>query len=73
MIGNVPFLMKDLVLLSVSFYLLKQDLMRASRPAREADLPIIEPSGTLDPTHTQRKDGVTHNRAESGDLQTRVS
>lgn len=28
--GNVAFLMKDLVLLAVSFYLLKQDLLRAS-------------------------------------------
>jgi uncharacterized membrane protein YkgB len=54
---NVPFLMKDLVLLAVSFYLLKQDLMRASLPARKADLPIIEPSETLDTTHQQRKIG----------------
>jgi uncharacterized membrane protein YkgB len=30
MTGNVPFLMKDLVLFAVSFYLLKQDVMRAS-------------------------------------------
>jgi len=28
--GNVAFLMKDMVLLAVSFYLLKQDVMRAS-------------------------------------------
>ncbi len=28
MTGNVPFLMKDVVLLAVSFYLLKQDVMR---------------------------------------------
>jgi uncharacterized membrane protein YkgB len=28
MVGNVPFLMKDVVLLAVSFYLLKQDLQR---------------------------------------------
>jgi hypothetical protein len=34
MTGNVPFLMKDVVLLAISFYLLKQDLMRASRPAQ---------------------------------------
>ena len=33
--GNVAFLMKDVVLLAVSFYLLKQDLMRASRGAAE--------------------------------------
>ena len=32
MVGNVPFLMKDVVLLAVSFYLLKQDVVRlASR------------------------------------------
>jgi uncharacterized membrane protein YkgB len=29
MTGNVPFLMKDLVLFAASFYLLKQDVMRA--------------------------------------------
>jgi uncharacterized membrane protein YkgB len=33
MTGNVPFLMKDVVLLAVSLYLLKQDVMRASLPA----------------------------------------
>jgi uncharacterized membrane protein YkgB len=33
MTENVAFLMKDLVLLAVSFYLLKQDLLRASRSA----------------------------------------
>ena len=32
MAGNVPFLMKDVVLLAVSLYLLKQDLARAVRP-----------------------------------------
>ena len=30
MVGNVPFLMKDVVLLAVSFYLLKQDIVRVS-------------------------------------------
>jgi uncharacterized membrane protein YkgB len=29
MTGNVPFLMKDVVLLAVSIYLLKQDVLRA--------------------------------------------
>jgi uncharacterized membrane protein YkgB len=33
MAGNVPFLMKDVVLLAVSFYLLKQDVVRASLSA----------------------------------------
>jgi uncharacterized membrane protein YkgB len=30
MVGNVAFLMKDVVLLAVSFYLLKQDVMRVA-------------------------------------------
>jgi uncharacterized membrane protein YkgB len=34
MTGNIPFLMKDVVLLAVSFYLLKQDVMRVSLAAR---------------------------------------
>ena len=35
MTGNVPFLMKDLVLFAVSFYLLKQDAVRVSLSAAE--------------------------------------
>src|SRR5438874_8049286 len=35
MTGNVPFLMKDVVLLAVSVYLLKQDVVRTSRVAAE--------------------------------------
>jgi uncharacterized membrane protein YkgB len=31
MTGNVPFLMKDVVLLAVSLYLLKQDVVRLMR------------------------------------------
>src|SRR6266481_4780914 len=54
---NVAFLMKDFVLLALSFYLLKHDLLRPSLPARKTDLPIIDSSGTLDSTHTQRKTG----------------
>ena len=34
MVGNVAFLMKDVVLLAVSFYLLKQDLVRAALPTQ---------------------------------------
>jgi hypothetical protein len=30
MTGNVPFLLKDVVLLAVSLYLLKQDLVRVT-------------------------------------------
>ena len=33
--GNVAFLMKDVVLLAVSVYLLKQDVVRASLPATD--------------------------------------
>ena len=36
MTEKVAFLMKDLVLLAVSFYLLKQDVMRVSLPAQRA-------------------------------------
>jgi hypothetical protein len=31
MTGNVPFLMKDVVLLAVSLYLLRQDVVRLMR------------------------------------------
>jgi uncharacterized membrane protein YkgB len=34
MTGKVPFLMKDLVLLAVSLYLLKQDVARVLNQAR---------------------------------------
>jgi uncharacterized membrane protein YkgB len=34
MTGNVPFLMKDVVLLAVSFYLLRQDVVRLSPAAQ---------------------------------------
>jgi uncharacterized membrane protein YkgB len=33
--GNVPFLMKDVVLLAASFYLLKQDVLRSSLAAKD--------------------------------------
>jgi uncharacterized membrane protein YkgB len=51
--GNVAFLMKDVVLLAVSFYLLKQDVTRASaaeagrRERREADEPLVRPAGQV--------------------------
>src|SRR5262249_60877184 len=38
MTGNVPFLMKDIVLLAVSFYLLKQDVVGAMRSPAHARL-----------------------------------
>ena len=44
--GNVPFLVKDVVLLASSFYLLKQDVMRVSLSPREK----LE-AGTWAPSH----------------------
>lgn len=44
MVGNVAFLMKDVVLLAVSFYLLKQDIIRVAKtgsPATEEPLSAI--------------------------------
>jgi uncharacterized membrane protein YkgB len=38
MAGEVPFLMKDIVLLAVSIYLLKQDVVRMSLSNRKAEL-----------------------------------
>src|SRR5579863_7626185 len=57
MTETAAFLMKDFALLAISFYLLKQDLVRVSLSARKTDLPIIESSGTLDTAHTQRMTG----------------
>jgi hypothetical protein len=36
MVGNVAFLMKDVVLLAVSVYLLRQDVLRVSLSAKES-------------------------------------
>ncbi len=50
MTENVAFLMKDVVLLAVSFYLLKQDLVRASlstrQPSRSPSICTAEISGS---------------------------
>jgi uncharacterized membrane protein YkgB len=35
MTGNVPFLMKDVVLFAASVYLLRQDVIRVSSPAKQ--------------------------------------
>jgi len=40
MVGNVAFLMKDVVLLAVSFYLLKQDAMRVSEADKQNEKSI---------------------------------
>jgi uncharacterized membrane protein YkgB len=51
--GNVAFLMKDVVLLAVSVYLLKQDVTKASRPVvkrpglREVDLAPARAAGSV--------------------------
>jgi hypothetical protein len=45
MAGNVPFLMKDVVLLAVSAYLLKQDVVRADRELSR--VPSAAPSETV--------------------------
>ena len=37
MVGNIPFLMKDVVLLAVSFYLLKQDVVRLTSQQRQEE------------------------------------
>jgi uncharacterized membrane protein YkgB len=52
MTGNIPFLMKDVVLLAVSFYLLKQDVMRVSLAAAR---PV---SDRLEQLGRQREGGV---------------
>jgi uncharacterized membrane protein YkgB len=38
MAGNVPFLMKDVVLFAVSVYLLRQDILRVSLSAENKDM-----------------------------------
>jgi uncharacterized membrane protein YkgB len=47
MTGNVPFLMKDVVLLAVSFYLLKQDVVRAAQHG-----PAAQPSKAVGLVHS---------------------
>src|SRR5207244_4894325 len=44
MTGNVPFLMKDVVLLAVSVYVLKQDVVRVARSAGGDDRPVAMPA-----------------------------
>ena len=46
MAGLVPFLVKDVVLLAVSIYLLKQDVMRVSVSSRNAELVPVRPAST---------------------------
>jgi uncharacterized membrane protein YkgB len=52
MTGNVPFLMKDVVLLAVSVYLLRQDVVRASLSAGDMTNPsTIRRSEMAEPPH----------------------
>ena len=44
MTGNVPFLMKDVVLFAASLYLLKQDLARVAASVAQAEV-VLEPAG----------------------------
>jgi hypothetical protein len=43
MAGPVPVLMKDLVLLAMSFYLLKQDLIRLGLPSMDSETVASRP------------------------------
>ena len=58
MTGNVPFLMKDVVLLAVSVYLLKQDVVRVSQSAGGYDQPVD--------TQTERDGGSSTHAQENG-------
>jgi len=42
MTGNVPFLMKDVVLFAASFYLLRQDVARASQATKYVNVDFID-------------------------------
>jgi uncharacterized membrane protein YkgB len=56
MAGNVPFLMKDVALLAVSVYLLRQDGVRVSLSARDMTNPsTIRPSEMAGPPHNLRR------------------
>jgi uncharacterized membrane protein YkgB len=44
MVGNVAFLMKDVVLLAVSLYLLKQDALRIASAASINELKVAHPA-----------------------------
>jgi hypothetical protein len=48
MVGSVAFLMKDVALLAVSFYLLKQDVIRVAQTAKHRDL-VVEAVATHGP------------------------
>ena len=57
--GNVPFLMKDVVLLAVSIYLLKQDVERVERAANGRQDEVAR----IDPPVCERVDATARNHA----------
>jgi uncharacterized membrane protein YkgB len=52
MAGNVPFLMKDVVLLAVSIYLLKQDVVRVLKTNPSGSLALGWQANAIRPTET---------------------
>ena len=64
MTGNVPFLMKDVVLLAVSVYVLKQDVVRVARSAGGDDRPVAMPT---------ERDGGASTHAQENSVSGRVS
>ena len=73
MTGNVPFLMKDVVLLAVSIYLLKQDLARASRASgqRTWALAAREGSRIRDELRSGRREPESRSRNPAGTVNLR--
>src|SRR5215471_3553643 len=63
MTGNVPFLMKDVVLLAVSVHLLKQDVVRVSRSAGGYDQPVDQQTA---------RDGESSTHAQESGVSGRV-
>jgi hypothetical protein len=65
MVGSVAFLMKDVVLLAVSFYLLKQDLVRASLPKNtHSERPCSGGSATKNNCQVPRRKVISGDTAE---------
>jgi uncharacterized membrane protein YkgB len=57
MTGNIPFLMKDIVLLAASFYLLKQDVMRVARSTHSS---AQVATSQLQPQQSRMSAGARH-------------
>jgi hypothetical protein len=59
MTGNVPFLMKDVVLFAASLYLLKQDVARVAASTPQTEL-VLERAGlratrSATPSHSRQR------------------